>query len=299
MRAAWKHGTATVVLVLGGVFWSGGPGATPVDAAGGRFVDADDFDPARFPKHAKVSNRWHPLRPGTQLVYRGQATQGSALAPHEVVATVTNLVKVIDGVPTVVLFDRDYSDGQLVESELAFQAQDKRGTVWSLGEYPEEYEDGKLLGAPNAWLSGVQDAEAGILMQAKPRTRTRTYSQGFAPEIDFADQGKVKRKLRRVCVPAGCFRNVTVIDESDALDPEGGHQLKYHARGVGVVMVKPLGDRDQETLVLTRIDRLSASELAKVDAEALELDKRAYEIAPEIYGATAPANVQMLLPLGR
>ena len=149
-----------------------------------------------------MSNRWLPLVPGTQFVLTGQATQGGTLQPHRVVTTVTNLVKVIDGVPAVVVLDRDLSDDQLVEAELAFMAQDQRGAVWSLGEYPEEYEDGKLQGAPSTWLAGVQRARAGVLMQPRPRVGTPTYSQGFAPKIDFADQARVKDTRRRAaCLP--------------------------------------------------------------------------------------------------
>jgi hypothetical protein len=285
-----------MVPVVAGTLWFGGPGSPSAGASGSHFVNANNFDRSLFARRPAVTNQFLPLVPGMEFVLTGQATQGGTLEPHKVVTTVTSLVKVIDGVSTVVLFDRDFSDGQLVESELAFQAQDKRGVVWSLGEYPEEYENGELQGAPNTWLAGLQRARAGVLMQAQPKVGTPTYSQGFAPRIDFADQAKVKRKGQRVCVPGGCFRNVLVVDESDALDPGGGHQLKFHAPDVGVVMVKPVGDRDQETLVLTDVRQLGAKELAKIDAQALEQDQRGYDVAPKVYGDTTPASARLGLP---
>jgi hypothetical protein len=47
-----------------------------------------------------------------------------------------------------VVWERDYSDGQEVEAELAFFAQDKDGNLWHMGEYPEEYEGGEFEKAP-------------------------------------------------------------------------------------------------------------------------------------------------------
>jgi hypothetical protein len=272
--------------------WWIAPAVSPAAAGpvGSGFVAADEFSRRAFPHVPRVDNPWLPLVPGVQLVLTGQATHGGSLVAHQVVATVTSLVKEIDGVATVVLFDRDFSEGQLVEAELAFQAQDRRGTVWSLGEYPEEYEDGVLQGAPSAWLSGVQRAHAGILLQAHPRVGTPIYSQGFAPRIEFGDQARVKDAGRHICLPAGCFDNVLVIDESDAFDPAGGHQLKFHAPGLGVVQVRPRGDVDEETLVLTKVQHLSRAELRRVDTRALQLDRRAQRIAPQVFCCTSPAH---------
>ena len=67
------------------------------------------------------------------LVLEGQASRGGGGAPHRVTFIVTDLTKVINGVRTVVVWDRDVSNGQLVESELAFFAQDNVGRVWNLG----------------------------------------------------------------------------------------------------------------------------------------------------------------------
>ena len=58
---------------------------------------------------------------------------------RRVVSTVTDLSKWIDGVRTLVIWEKDYTAGKLGESEIAFFAQDKAGNVWLLGEYPEEF----------------------------------------------------------------------------------------------------------------------------------------------------------------
>ena len=50
------------------------------------------------------------------------------------------------------------------------------------------------------------------------------------------------------------------------------------------------GSQDLESLVLVRIRHLGAKELAEARAEALRLDKRAYKVAPEVYGRSKPAT---------
>jgi hypothetical protein len=106
---------------------------------------------------------WSPLIPGTQLTLNGEADRGGGLLPHEVVTTVTDLTKVIDGVRAVVILEKDINEGVLQEAELRFEAQDNAGNIWNLGEYPEEYEDGKFSAAPDVWLAGLAKAEPGQL----------------------------------------------------------------------------------------------------------------------------------------
>jgi hypothetical protein len=254
-----------------------------------RQVGASSVHPEAFPARPVIDNKLLPWAPGTKFVYDGEVVEDGEHLAHRVVIVVTDLVKVVDGVRTRVIFDRDISEGVLEESELAFQAQDSEGTVWSLGEYPEEFEDSRFAGAPSTWLSGINRARAGILMQANPKVGGPSYSQGRAPDIDFADRAKVIDKGRRVCVPAGCFNDVWVVDEWDALDPADGHQLKYHAPGVGVVLITARGGDAQETLSLVSVSHLSAGELADVRTEVLRLDRRAYVHARDVYAGTEPA----------
>ena len=80
----------------------------------------------------------------------------------------------------MVVWERDYTEDELVEAELAFFAQDNYGNVWHMGEYPEEYENGEFDKAPG-WLAGSKGASAGIAMRAEPRLKTPSYAQGYAP----------------------------------------------------------------------------------------------------------------------
>ena len=246
----------------------------------------------KFSRSSTVDNKWLPLVPGTQLTYEGRANRGTGILPHRIVSVVTDLTKVIDGIRAVVIWERDFNEGQMVESELAFQAQDDDGNVWNVGEYPETYEQGKLTGADDTWLTGVDRAKAGVLMRAKPQVGAPSYLQGWAPTIEFRDRAQDVKTGQRVCVnPDRCYTNVLVTDEWNPLDPPDGHQVKYYAPGIGTIRVEPgQGDQDQETLVLVGKVRLSAKALAEARAEALKEDARAYKVSKAVYGHTERAK---------
>src|SRR5829696_2556362 len=106
------------------------PTSTPSATTSSVTVTEKDFDADNFPGVPKVDNRWYPLRPGTHYIFEGEANRGKGTRPHQVVFTGTDLVKMINGVPTVVLWDRDINEGELQEAELAFQSQDNDGNVW-------------------------------------------------------------------------------------------------------------------------------------------------------------------------
>jgi hypothetical protein len=254
------------------------------------------LDRKAFPDTPKVDNKYLPFIPGMQFFLDGfVAADDGTRHPHRIDTTVTQLTKVIDGVNTIVIFDRDIQDGQLAESELFFVAQDNQGKVWTFGEYPEEYDNGRLVGAPSAWLAGVAGGRAGIAMVDKPRVGSPTYLQGLAPEVGFKDCATVFETGRRVCVPVKCYDNVVVTDEFAPLKPRDGHQRKYYAPGAGNVKVAAAGGVDPETLELSKAARLCPSEFANVQGQALSQDSRGYQVAKDLYGDTPPAK--QTLPL--
>ena len=253
------------------------------------------YDPNRFADPTTVDNRWFPLTPGMQYTLEGSAIEDERRVTRRVVFTVTDLTKVIDGVRTVVVWDRDWSQGRLVEAELAFFAQDDDGNVWHLGQYPAEYEDGEFVGAP-AWFAGLDGAKAGLAMRVEPRVGTSDYSQGLAPKAEYADRAKVHKTLQESCVAAGCYHDVLVTEEWDAADP-AALQLKYYASGVGNFRVGWTGlDEEQEVLSLVNLIRLSPQALATASTETLRLERFAYRASKGLYGRTAPAERRAAAP---
>jgi hypothetical protein len=274
-------------------------GGTDQDSAGTQPENvvsgsAKDFDAAQFDHSTDIDNKWFPLKPGTQLAYEGSSIVDERREPHRVVFTVTDLTKVVDGVRTLVAWDRDYGAGPLQETELAFFAQDNDGNVWHLGQYPEVYEQGKLVDAP-AWIAGLKGARAGVSMKAEPHLGAPSYAQGYAPPpINWVDRARVYRTGQKTCVPTRCYEDALVTEEFER-DKPGAYQLKYYAPDVGNVRVGWRGakEEERETLALVDLVHLDQRALAKIRERVLEQEKRAYKVSKDVYGKTSPAK-----PLG-
>ncbi|PWU24925.1 MAG: hypothetical protein C5B48_03900 [Candidatus Rokuibacteriota bacterium] len=248
------------------------------------------FSPSRFPDKPTDNNRYLPLKPGNQYVYQGRANRGGGLLPHTIVFTVTDLTKVIDGVHARVLWDVDENVDTVQETELSFFAEDTKGNIWLMGEYPEEYDNGVFKGAPVTWLSGIVGSKAGVQVPAVPKLSGPSYIQGLAPEVGFFDCAKdIVRFGSTQCVQVGCFNNLYVTEEWNPNDPLGGFQTKTYAPNVGNISIGAVDDPEGETLELSQINKLDKAGLAAARVEALKLDTRGYLVS-EVYAQTDPAE---------
>ena len=175
--------------------------ATTAVAQEGKYLE---LDPTKFDRPTTIDHEWWPLEPGIRMTYEGFTVDEGKKIRHRITETVTNLTKVINGVRTVVNLEMDYRDGQLLEKEIAFHAQDNDGNVWHLGQLRETYEDGKHLVGGQSWLVGhPKEAKAGIRMLAKPGLGTPAYSQGFAPApFYWTDRARVTQMGKKTKVPA-------------------------------------------------------------------------------------------------
>jgi hypothetical protein len=241
-----------------------------------------------FSASTTVDNPYLPLRPGTYWKWDGITVEDGEEIPHQIITMVTDMTKVIDGVETVVGYDEDWSDGQLVEVEIFFVAQDDEGRVWRLGEYPEEFEDGEFVKAA-PWLAGKQDGLAGIMMMAEPAVGQRSYAQGWGPAVEWADRGRVVEDSMDLTIQMGDFQDVIAVEEWDIAEPLA-RQLKFHAPDVGVVRIDWSGsaDQDQEYMELVEFRQLTADELADLRRKALALEANAYRRVPEVFEGTSP-----------
>jgi hypothetical protein len=280
---------AVVLLLLGA-----GAAAAAAGPAGAQSVTppcprAVDFAQAEFPPNPVIDNTWLPLRPGMRLTLEGRANRGGGPLPHTVSFTTTDITKVINGVNTLVVWDVDINEGELAETELAFFAQDTNGNVWNLGEYPEEYDGGDFVGAPSTWISGIDDAEGGIHMLAQPQVGQQ-WLQGWVPSIEFLDCARVYTIRHQVCVPFNCYSPYLRTHERSPLDPAGGIQTKFHAKGVGIVQVGALDDPEGETLVLTDAAMLGPAAMMDARVAAMDLDERGY-FTSSVYARTPRAQL--------
>jgi hypothetical protein len=284
---------AVAALTMGRASASASPPST-TPGFGPNCTQLEKFRARDFPERPKIQNTYLPLIPGMRSVFEGTVDG----VPHRVEFTVTDLYKKMNGVNVLVVWDTDTSEDQLVESELAFFAEDEDGNVWNLGEYPEEYEydeNGDLIdvSAPSTWIAGKKGAKAGIHMADRPVVSSRQYIQGDAPQIDFFDCAKVveKTRNRKVCVEFGCFGSVVVTHESNLAVPGDGIQSKYHAPGKGIIQIGAVDPPTGEVLELVERERIRGAEWQEALAAALELDERGYELGVDGgYNHTTPAQ---------
>ncbi|HEY7260321.1 MAG TPA: hypothetical protein VH589_02410 [Trebonia sp.] len=280
-------GPCGAALLAGGLLagCGSGPAATAISAS----PTASATARGSFGTPLHISNPLFPLTVGSQFIYQGTIVDSEGTHEHSVVFTVTDLVKHVDGTETVVALDQDFREGALQEQELAFFAQDDAGNVWNFGEYPEEYDNGKLTGAPSTWIRGTDGAYGGMHVLGQPRVGMQ-YREGLVPAIQFDDVSKVTSTSQHACVKSGCYKSIVVVDETSPNDPTSGHQIKYYAPGTGLVKVGANGGDSREFLQLAAVRHLSTAGLSKWRAEALAMDKRAYRVAAKIYRGTPPAR---------
>lgn len=235
----------------------------------------EELDPKNFDKSENIDHPWWPLKPGMQWVFEGYTEEEGKRTPHRIVFTVTDFVKVIGGVRCRVIFDADYTEGQLTEKELTYFAQDKVGNVWHLGQYRETYET-EFIGGRVWTIDNPEGAKAGIMMPADPKAGTPSYSEGYAPPpFNWTDRGRVYKTGQKTKVPQGSYDDVLIIEEFDAEKP-GAFQLKYYVKGVGNVRVGWRGNNSAgtESMELVKTTMLSEQEMNEIRAKALDLEKR-------------------------
>lgn len=247
-----------------------------------RFVAGDFGLPGRG------ANRFLPLKPGLQWVRVGATDVGHRRVPHRVIATVTGVTRVVDGIRAVAILDQDIDAGQLAQYSIDYLAEDRAGAVWLMGTYTENFEGGKFVSVFDAWLAGVNGGQPGKLMLGDPRLGTPPYSIARPPGAD-PDVAQVVKSGQRVCVPLRCFDGAIVIREGKASAPD--NEFKSYAPGVGQILNTPRSaskHHDLESLV--NVTRLSPQGLAEVNAQALRLDRHARTTKQSIYGTTPPAQ---------
>jgi len=170
-------------------------------------------------------NPYFILEPGYALVLEG--------GNEQVIITVLNDTKMVDGVETRVVEERETKGGQLVEVSRNYFAISKRtNDVFYFGEDVDMYKDGKLVSHDGAWHSGVNGAKFGLMMPGQPTVNMRYY-QELAPKVAM-DRAKIVSVNETVKVPAGAFTNCLKVEETTPLEP-AATEYKYYCPGIGMV----------------------------------------------------------------
>ncbi|MGH8571494.1 MAG: hypothetical protein ACREX8_02810 [Gammaproteobacteria bacterium] len=205
-----------------------------------------DLNPAEFT--TRIDNPYWPMRPGSRWVYRETDSEG---ARQRVEVTVTRKTKrIANGVEARVVRDVVTEGGEPVEVTDDWYAQDRAGNVWYLGEDTTEYENGRPTTTAGSFEAGVDGAQPGIVMPAKPEAG-QTYRQEYYRR-KAEDRAEIVSLDEQAEVPFGHFPRVLMTKDLNPLEPKV-LEFKFYARGVGPVLaVSVSGGSDREELVSYR-----------------------------------------------
>lgn len=193
------------------------------DAAKAGWADTFAVDKTSFVSAG--SNAYFRLEPGYTLVL--------ADGNERLVITVLNETRLVDGVETRLVEERESKGSKLVEVSrnfFAFSTADR--SVYYFGEEVDIYKDGKVVDHEGAWESGKNGARFGLMIPGQVVLGARYY-QEIAPgaAMDRAEIVSVDDSLK---TPAGEFRGCLKTRETSPLE-KGAKESKAYAPGVGLI----------------------------------------------------------------
>lgn len=123
---------------------------------------------------ARGANPYFILEPGHQLRLKGKDETKFV----ELVITVLNETKLIDGIETRIVEERETIGGELVEVSKNFYALSRRTNgVYYFGEDVEMYKGGVIVSHEGSWQSGVKGARHGLMIPGVPLLGSRYYQE--------------------------------------------------------------------------------------------------------------------------
>ncbi len=170
------------------------------------------------------SNAFFDLTPGTVHTYReGKDT---------LTITVLNETRIVDGVTTRIIEERETADAKPKETSRNFFAIDRTtNDVYYFGEEVDVFDAAGKATHPGAWMSGEKGAKFGLMMPGTPKLGDKFY-QELAPGVAM-DRFEIASMDETLETPAGKFDHVIHVRETTPLEADIGH--KWYVRGVGLV----------------------------------------------------------------
>ncbi len=164
-----------------------------------------------------IDNPFLPLAPGSQWTYQSEADPAETLT-----VTVGEQTRTIAGVAvtevSTTLSGRGAGDGADVLPSVDYFAQDRDGNVWSFGS--------------DAWMAGVDGAQAGLVMPATPRVGDG-FRRQFAPGV-AEGQSQVLEVAADASTPYGSWTGIVEMLDTSSL-AEQAETHRFYAPGVGLV----------------------------------------------------------------
>lgn len=209
----------------------------------GNFIDPRNIGTRVTP------NPWFPLVNGNTWVYEGtfldedvEEGEVAELITEVITVTVTDRIKLIEGVPCLVVNDQATENGTLIENTDDWFAQDTQGNVWYCGEIAENFqlfEDDdpakpELVDIEGSWKHGRDTAQAGILLPLAPVEGEVIRQELFYGEAE--DAIEILSLIGDESVPGfSCVESCLVTRDFSPLEPDA-EEHKYYLPGIGLIL---------------------------------------------------------------
>jgi hypothetical protein len=184
-------------------------------------VQPPEIHPSDFT--IKIDNPYFSLPVGKKLVYESETEDGM----EEIVIMVPGWTKTVQGVETLVFWDRVYLEGELIEDTRDYLAQHKEtGDVWYFGEHVDNYEDGKIVDHDGSWFAGVDGAVAGKWVLGNPMVGDYFMNELLLGEAE--DESEIIGINETVETPVGTFTQCVKSLDGSPLFPQKA--WTYHCK---------------------------------------------------------------------
>ncbi len=230
-----------------------------VNAVGG-LATVPSFAAARFNHGLNINNPYFPVVPGAKYTYLAEIVDEDTgeISTEDIIVEMLSQTKTIVGVQVRIVRDRVFEEGRIIEDTFDWYAQDNNGNVWYFGEDVTNFEydeQGNVTtNKDGSWIAGEDGAQAGIIMEARPRVGF-SYYQEFAPG-NVLDQGVGLARNEHATVPVGTYNNVFRSKESSVVEPFSLAN-KLYAPGVGTVKEFDFDIEDDEITQTTTLMALT------------------------------------------
>jgi hypothetical protein len=170
------------------------------------------------------------LKPGFQMILESTF--------EKLTITVLEETKVINGISTRVLEEREERNGELREISRNFFAIDqKTGDVFYFGEEVDIYSNGQVTSHSGVWLAYENGNLPGLIMPGNPLVGMKYY-QEIAPGV-AQDRAEIINLSINFQTQAGEFSDCLLTQESSKVSPLA-IEYKTYCPGVGLVQDETL-----------------------------------------------------------
>ena len=177
-----------------------------------------------------LNNPFFPFDHNKTYIYSGLTDDGS----ERIEVQRKSEIRIIQEIPCLVIHEKGFENGLLVEDGLEWYAQNIQGEVWYLGTEITNYNsNGNVINTFGSWIAGQDEALPGKIMLMDPKVG-EIYRQEYVFNL-AENQAEIIARNRTVETPAGVFENCLVVREFSELEPDE-YEFKYYAPGIGLVL---------------------------------------------------------------